>query len=1214
MTRIGPRHVLLALCWFSLGGGAAAQFGPGLPKLVYDPGELFKTIAVIGQPGGGTTNHGHSFVHNGWLAVVRYNPGGVEFYDLSNPYRPRLEKSITNGMADLSEPHTEAQTTAYGGQHVVLIRGPGGLGGTGFAIWDWTSIAAPRRLVAFDLPGVPGGYATGVFWLFYQAPYVYCGAGSLGLFVVDARNPANPVVANHFPTSQTGGFNAVNTIAVGNLLIVTNSDGGPGMARFDISDPVNPVLLYASTNVSTPYGLALNGGALLVPAVSGPVNEPTGQNGTFEVRDPFQPSFPIVNEIPLPSRGGSALVQDGFAHVAASTAYQRIDIRNSASYRVVGSALNTFSGGDWDWATPIGNLAAVADDQGFGTSIIPNDATPDNAGPAVTMVVPADAATNQALTTRVGITMSDMIELTSIDQTTFTVRRVGGAALSGAFSNQFGVVNFTPDQPLLANTTYEVVVPAGGMRDWCGNPVPATFTSRFSTGSAVTAIVPQALANAPTQVSQPVAFGVASVSGPGPFQYSWDFGDGTPPTPFSSSSQASHAYAAAGHYAAIVTVSNGTITGTDSFIQTVHYPITPVRPTRSTTIALDEARARVWCVNADNDTVTAIDAVTLQKVLEVPVGVHPRTLAKAPDGTIWVACEDDATVRVLHPGSGAVLQTIALPYASAPFGLAMSPDGTAAYVTLGATGQVAKLDPAARSLLATTAVGSEPRAIAIAADAERIFVSRFVSGISPLPTAPASGERSAANGVQEPIVRAEVYELSAAAFERVGVIPLELDPGPDTEASGRGIPNYLSSLAISPDGRRLWVASKKDNVQRGLLRSGQPLTFENTVRTISSQIDLVANAEDLSARIDFNDRDMAFAIEFSGLGDYAFHVLQGSNALDVRDAYTGAIVAGVDGTGLAPQGLTLTSDGRTLFVHNFMSRTVAAYDVGGVTAATGFAMPLLRSVPTVAQEKLSPQVLRGKQIFYDAADPRMNEDGYLSCASCHLDGGHDGRTWDFTDRGEGLRNTISLRGRAGTGHGRVHWTANFDEIQDFENDIRAAFRGDGFMSNALFNTGTVSNPLGHPKKGLSQDLDALAAYVASLTTFGRSPHRDPSGALTAAAQRGQATFQQLACAQCHSGQAFTDSASGAKHDVGTIRPSSGQASGGPLLGLDTPTLRGLWATAPYLHDGSAPTLMDVITSRNPQGRHGATGALTAAERADLVTYLLQIDDLEPAAR
>ena len=72
----------------------------------------------------------------------------------------------------------------------------------------------------------------------------------------------------------------------------------------------------------------------------------------------------------------------------------------------------------------------------------------------------------------------------------------------------------------------------------------------------------------------------------------------------------------------------------------------------------------------------------------------------------------------------------------------------------------------------------------------------------------------------------------------------------------------------------------------------------------------------------------------------------------------------------------------------------------------------------------------------------------MSCATCHLDGGHDGRVWDFTGRGEGLRNTATLHGRGGTAHGNVHWTANFDEIQDFENDMRGAFGGSGFLSDA----------------------------------------------------------------------------------------------------------------------------------------------------------------------
>ena len=58
-------------------------------------------------------------------------------------------------------------------------------------------------------------------------------------------------------------------------------------------------------------------------------------------------------------------------------------------------------------------------------------------------------------------------------------------------------------------------------------------------------------------------------------------------------------------------------------------------------------------------------------------------------------------------------------------------------------------------------------------------------------------------------------------------------------------------------------------------------------------------------------------------------------------------------------------------------------------------------------------MLHGKQLFYDARDTRLARDRYMSCATCHNDGGSDGRVWDLTGFGEGLRNTISLRGRAG---------------------------------------------------------------------------------------------------------------------------------------------------------------------------------------------------------
>ena len=62
-----------------------------------------------------------------------------------------------------------------------------------------------------------------------------------------------------------------------------------------------------------------------------------------------------------------------------------------------------------------------------------------------------------------------------------------------------------------------------------------------------------------------------------------------------------------------------------------------------------------------------------------------------------------------------------------------------------------------------------------------------------------------------------------------------------------------------------------------------------------------------------------------------------------------------------------------------------------------------------------------------------------------------------------------------------------------------------------------------------------------------------------------------------------------------------------LPGIDTPALHGVWATAPYLHDGSAPTLRDELTTRNPGDRHGATTTLGAAELDDLIAYLRCLD-------
>ena len=213
----------------------------------------------------------------------------------------------------------------------------------------------------------------------------------------------------------------------------------------------------------------------------------------------------------------------------------------------------------------------------------------------------------------------------------------------------------------------------------------------------------------------------------------------------------------------------------------------------------------------------------------------------------------------------------------------------------------------------------------------------------------------------------------------------------------------------------------------------------------------------------------------------------------------------------------------------------------------------------------------------------------MSCESCHADGEQDGRTWQFPD---GPRNTTNLRGLAHTHP--LHWSADRDEVQDFEFTIRELQAGTGLLEDP-------HPELGYPNAGLSDDLDALAAFVESLQPK-LSPFRQSDGTLTPEAERGQVVFHRadVGCADCHIPSLFTDLL---MHDIGTGH--------GPdeLLGprFDTPSLRGVWHTAPYLHDGRASTLRDVLVTHNPAGRHGQTSQLSEQELQDLVAFLRSLE-------
>jgi hypothetical protein len=145
--------------------------------------------------------------------------------------------------------------------------------------------------------------------------------------------------------------------------------------------------------------------------------------------------------------------------------------------------LNLGALNDDQFPLPIGNLLVIGDDQSpyHGWFIAVHQAEPDTKPPVVDTVIPNNNATGVSTKSRIGITFSDNIELATVNAASFIVRPVGGQPLAGKWGSRMGVVNFDPDADLQPGTTYEVVLPRGGLADLVGNTLATEFRSTFTT-------------------------------------------------------------------------------------------------------------------------------------------------------------------------------------------------------------------------------------------------------------------------------------------------------------------------------------------------------------------------------------------------------------------------------------------------------------------------------------------------------------------------------------------------------------------------------------------------------------------------------------------------------------------------------------------------------------------------------------------------------------
>ena len=1028
--------------------------------------------------------------------------------------------------------------------------------------------------------------------------------------IVDQRTQN---VVGRFDFASQRGVNALTRLRIGNLVFYVTESPNTGVSVFDVGDPSNVRLLDVLddgvTQYTTFYAVWRN---YIVLNIGDNTNSGGNNLVAIDYSDPTDLRVAFGLPTAQATSGRYIFFQDEFGFMTGGGRVTKINMETRTATDIDIMPPTIFPLFPDFQVIPLGHLLLISGSETGAdrTTIYTHQDGLDTRPPSVGYHLPVDGAVNQPVSTAIGLVINETLDSPTLNDSNISLRPVlSGGSLGTAVpidivSSQHGVITVAPRSSLEINTTYELRVIGGGIRDVAGNGIEE-YSFSFTTGTAGPSGGPgPGPGPGPSEPTDPptissVSFGSgiavegstltfsAQASHPTlPVEFNWQFGDGSGASGWSTAnSSITHTFSQPGQYSVFLQtrvrepggsyITNGQTT---SVVVTASNP-PPDMENRSTPIAIDESARVAWVANPDNHTVALLDLDTLSMRWEMPIFKRPENISLDSDGNAWVTAMESDEIHVLSR-TGEKLRVIKLSRGSRPRAIVASPDGDEVFVSQFATGQLRRFDTSSFSETGVVNVGSTPQDLAISQDGT-IYISQKISQDS-------GGRITVVN--------------SNGSMSVTRVVGLPADTiSADNGANARGLPNYVRGMALESDDETLWYVAKKDNIFRGPMRDGNSLRHDAMLRPLIGRVDASAGAEETDQRVDLDDTSMPSAVAISPLGAHAFVSIEGNNIVAALDIRTGLEIARAE-VGLAPQGVAIDSATNRVFVKNLTTRTVTVLDGDSLMTSGTAELPVLATVSSVSNELMSSQQLVGKRIFYNAADTRMSLEGYLSCASCHLDGESDGRVWDGTGSGEGLRRTTSLLGRAGTGQGPVHWTGNFDEIQDFEINIRTQFGGTGFIPNFLFS----ADPLGRSNANLSSDLDALAAYVASLDAEPPSPFRNQDGTLTPEGERGRQVFQDQDCASCHTGSEFTDSELGLFHNVGTLRFTSGSRLGQPLTGLDTPTLLGLWQQNSYLHDGSVSTVRDVLTHFSA-ATHGGLDELSNSEIDDLEAYLLQIE-------
>nr|MDP0505526.1 cell surface protein [Verrucomicrobiota bacterium JB025] len=514
-----------------------------------------------------------------------------------------------------------------------------------------------------------------------------------------------------------------------------------------------------------------------------------------------------------------------------------------------------------------------------------------------------------------------------------------------------------------------------------------------------------------------------------------------------------------------------------------------------------------------------------------------------PEGRVWV----------VDGGSGELAGEIATGHS--PTSPVLSPDGKRLFVCERFDDSVAVIDVESGELVKRVAVIREPFAADVSKDGRKLYVANL------LPRGRADADYVAA---AVSVVDTETWEVTKVPLVNgaVGV---------------RGI-------RVSPDGRHVFVTHV-------LARYQVPTTQLDRGWVATNALAIIRTGDGkLLGTVLLDDLNLGFAnpwaIGFSDDGGTLVVSAAGSHELGLIDLP--GLLAKVEGGGGVddppPHNDLTYLTGLRKRVPLALKGPRAIRVEGGKAWVAGYFSDTLEEVDLTDRERrggenrvleLNPGMemsaeRRGELYFHDGS---LCFQQWLSCSTCHPDARVDALNWDLLN--DGIGNPKNVKSMLYT-H-RTAPTTWLGARANAEVSVRAGIRHIQFAVRP------------------EEDAEAIDAYLRSLRPL-PSP-RLVDGRLSESAERGRGWFETLDCTRCHEGELMTDQDG---HKVGTLTG----VDVGKLV--DTPSLIELWRTAPYLHDGSAATVRDVLTTESHGDIYEKTKGLSATELDDLEEYLMSL--------